>query len=114
MEAPAEKSAQATARAEKKAARRAAFIQEVAAAVALVVCGPPSPSRGPFAEAFYQEDIAQYRASKVWGEEREALRWAIKKGLLPASSTELPSEELQCHLLEQAASRLSTSLPPVS
>jgi hypothetical protein len=98
--ADASKTATVEQRAEKKAARRAAFIQEVAEAVALKVCGPGRESSGPFAEAYKEQNMVAWRASKVYEDKLNGLHWAVEQGLLPEGSTQLPSEELQRHLLQ--------------
>jgi hypothetical protein len=85
-------------RAKRKAARRAAFIQEVAEAVAGKVWGT-GPERGPFARACHEEEMAYWRASKVQEEESDGLHWALRQGLLPAGTKELPSDETQQELL---------------
>jgi hypothetical protein len=84
-------------RAQKKAASRAAFIQEVAVATALLVCGH-GIKRGPFAQAFHDWDMTRWRAEKVREANSDGLWWAIRQGLLPEDAT-LPSEEEQRRLL---------------
>jgi hypothetical protein len=95
-------------KAEKKAARRAAFIQEVAEAVALMVCGP-SPARSPFAQACYEQGMFDWQGAKAREEESNGLRWAIQVGLLPVGSSELPSHDLQRHLLASLAGKEAVS-----
>lgn len=87
-------------RAAKKAARRAAFIQEVAEAVAIKVCGPAA-IRSPFAQALHEQDMATWRVSKTREEEQNGLVWAIRQGLLPMDTTMLPTNEEQRQLLQR-------------
>jgi hypothetical protein len=101
MEANGEKTALVEQGAQKKAARRAAFIQEIAEAVALIVYGPTT-KRGPFAQACYKQGMADWLVNQAQQEEADGLRWAIKQGLLPVGAIALPSEELQLHLLAKS------------
>ena len=108
MEAKAEKTALAEQRVQKKAARRAAFIQEVAEAIAVKVCGP-SIKRSPFAQAYHEEDMGSWRAGKVREDEAAGLRWAIERGLLPNGTTHLPSNETQLYLLANLGDKADAS-----
>ena len=91
-------------RAQKKAARRAAFIQEIAGATARLVCGSVEPTpTTPFGIAYQHEWRAEREAEKREERREETLDWAVAQGLLPAGTTELPTVAVQQYLLETYA-----------
>lgn len=126
MEAKAEKTALAEQRVQKKAARRAAFIQEVAEAVydydkqkarEWSEQNPlwPKPTT-PFGIAYEQyrkvefaKQYAKEQADKARYEEARVLDWAKTQGLLPTTATELPSEEVQRYLLANLNDKVDAS-----